>query len=223
VIRFLVMALWGVLLACGGGEPAQIGELNEAEALAQDSMLRDTSTILEVELPRRDELSLFGVGSHDFRGRFRAAASLCEDLRFLELMVRTDSLDTIMLFHIPESEESVAGPYVVSPPAADSFMVGSVRVGFQLLRGRTGWVFRGIVGSVELTEWGPRISGIFAVTMREVATGQITKISGQFKSVRILKADEDECAVTASAFVDPDSVRADPDSVVDPVVPAPGG
>jgi hypothetical protein len=223
VIRLVLIGMWGVLLACGGGGPIQSEELTEEEALAQDSILRDTATILEVELPRRDELSLFGVGSHDFRGRFRAAASLCEDLRFLELAVRTDSLDTIMLFHIPESEESVSGPYVVSPPTADSFMVGSVRVGFQLLRGRTGSVFRGIAGSVELTEWGARISGTFTVTMQEFATDRITKIRGQFKSVRILTAAEDECAVTASAFVNPDSAAAEPDSVVDPVVPASGG
>jgi len=223
VIRILLMGFWGVLLACGGDGPAQLGELNEAEVLAWDSTLRDTSTILEVELPRRGELSLFGVGSQDFRGRFRAAASLCEDLRFLELTVRTDSLDTIMVFHLPESEEAVAGPYVVSSPMEDYFKVGSVRVGLQLLRGRTGWVFRGIAGSVELTDWGSRISGTFAATMKEAATEQITKIRGQFESVRVLTADEDECAVTASAFVNPDSAAAEPDSAVDPVVPVPGG
>jgi len=222
VIRFLFVGLWGVLLACGGGGPAQFGELTEGEALEQDSILRDTSTILEVELPRREELSLFGVGSHDFQGRFRAVASLCEDLRFLELTVRTDSLDTIMLFHLPESEESAVGPYRVSSPMEDHFMVGSVRVGLQLLRGRTGSVFRGIAGSVELTDWGPRISGTFSATMREAATEQITKIRGQFKSVRIIAATEDECAVSASAFVDPDSAAAEPDSVVDPI-PASGG
>jgi hypothetical protein len=223
MIRFLFMGLWGVLLACGGGGPAQFEELSEEEALEQDSILRDTSTILEVEVPRRDELSFFGVGGRDFRGRFRATANLCEDLRFLELTVRTDSLDTIMLFHLPESEESAAGPYVVSSPMEEYFVVGSVRVGLQLIRGRTGWVSRGIGGSVELTEWGPRMSGTFAVTMREAATEQIMKIRGQFKSVRIFPADEAECAVAASAFVNPDSAADKPDSVVDPVAPAPGG
>ena len=219
----MLIGVWGVLLACGGGGPAQFGELTEAEALDQDSILRDTSTILEVELPRRGELSLFGVGSHDFRGRFRAVASLCEDLRFLELTVRTDSIDTIMLFHLPESEASAAGPYVVSSPMEDYFMVGSVRVGLQLLRGRMGSVFRGTAGSVELTDWGSRISGIFDVTVQEAATDQITKIKGQFKSVQILVATEGECAVTTSAFVNPESATTEPGSVMDPVVPAPGG
>lgn len=217
------MGFWGVLFACGGDGPAQLGELNEAEVVAWDSMLRDTSTILEVELPRRGELSLFGVGSQDFQGRFRAAATLCEDLRFLELTVRTDSIDVIILFHLPESEEAVAGPYMVSSPMEDYFMVGSVRVGLQLIRGRTGWVFRGIAGSVELTDGGSRISGTFAATMQGAATEQITKISGEFKSVRVLTADTGECAVSATAFVNPDSAAAEPDSVEGPVVPAPRG
>ncbi len=216
MIRVFFMGMWCVLLGCGGGGPAQIGELGDEEAVEQDSILRDTSTILELELPRSGELSLFGVGSHDFRGRFRAAATLCDDLRFLEVTVRTDSLDTIMLFHLPKSEESAAGPYVVSSPTEDYFVVGSVRVGLQLIRGRTGSVFRGIGGSVELTDWGRRISGSFTATMQEAATDQIMKIKGQFQGVRVLRADEDECAVTSSAFVTPDSVA-------DSLIPASGG
>ena len=214
--RLLFTGFWCVLLACRQVDPAQVEELGEEEALEQDSILRDTSTILKVELPRRGELSLYGVGSHDFQGRFRAEASLCKDLRFLQLQVGTDSLDTIMLFHLPESEESAAGPYLVSSPTEEYFVVGAVRMGLQIIRGRTGSVFRGIGGSVELTDWGPRISGTFTATMQEVATEQITKIQGEFTSVRILTAAEDECAVTSSAFVNPDSVA-------DSLVPAPGG
>ena len=223
MIRSCFAAACLIFVACSRTEPAQVENLTEEEVLAQDSMLRDTSTILEMEQPTRGELSLFGVGSHDFKGRFRATAGLCEQLRFVELTVRNDSLDTIMLFRLPDSDESAAGQYVVSSPLEDYFVVGSVRVGFQLIRGRAASVFRGIGGLVELTDWGSQISGTFAATMQEAATDQITKITGQFVDIRVDAADEDECATTAAAFVSADSTGLAPDTVVDSLVPALGG
>ena len=222
MIRLLFVAICFVSAACSRTDQAQVQDLTEEEVLAQDSILRDTSTVLELEQPARGELSLFGVGSHDFKGRFRATAGLCGQLRFLELTVRNDSLDTIMLFRLPESAEAAVGPYVVTSPMDDYFVIGSVRVGFQLIRGRAASVFRGIGGSVELTDWGPQVSGTFTATMQEAATDQITKIMGQFIDVRVDAGDDDECAVTAAAFVNADSAGVDLGTVRDSLVPASG-
>ena len=175
-----------------------------------EEMRADTSRVVEPEPPRRGELSMSGVGSHSFVERFRASARLCQDPRFLQLTVQTDSLDTIFLFYLPESDDAAVGDYAVARSTDDLFQVGSVRLGLQLIRGRTGSVFRGMNGFVTISRLDGRMSGTFESVIQEEATEAVTKIRGRFASVRVHDTPESECALTAATFVDADSLEAVP-------------
>lgn len=205
------------LLACGGTDSAEPEELTDEEVLELEEALADTSRVMEVEPPRRGELSLSGVGSHEFLGRFRAAAGLCQDPRFLQLTVQTDSLDTIFLFHLPGTEEAIVGDYEVVRATEELFEVARVRIGLQLIRGRVGSIFRGVQGVATLAAFDGRVSGHFEAAIEEVGTEAIAKIRGRFNSVLVHDIPEDNCALAAAAFVDVDSVasvaRTEPDTL----------
>ena len=213
-MRWLALCCVAAGLGCGETDTPDPTEMRtEDEVMAEMEALSDTSTIPTLEQPNRGELSIAGVGSHVFGGRFSATAYRCDEPRFLSLIVRTDSVDTIFLFHVPEEPPTAA--YQVAPSTARLFAEGEVRIGVQLIRGRIGSILRGITGGVELVQAGGRASGDFEATLHEAATEAVTKILGEYREVEIRAADPDECALNASAFVELEPT----DSLAGPVAP----
>lgn len=213
MIREILSCLILGTVACGGSELAEPDDLAISEAIAKGEKLRDTSTVLEPQVPESGELTIAAVGNHNFEGRFSATARICEDLRFLEVTVRTDSVDVIFLFNLPPNDDDVPGDFTVVSATDSLFAVGDVRVGVQIIRGRVGSVFRGTAGAISLTDWGRRIAGTFEVMIREAASESVTKTAGAFRGIRVRATDPAECALTSTGFASDSVPIADPDSL----------
>lgn len=206
MIREMTCCLVLGSVACGGSEPAEPDDLAISEAIGEGEKIRDTSTVLEPQTPESGELTIAAVGNLNFEGRFSATARMCEDLRFLEVTVRTDSVDVIFLFNLPPDDDDVRGDFVVALATDSLFAVGDVRVGIQIIRGRVGSVFRGTAGAISLTDWGRRMGGTFEVTIQEAASESVSKTAGAFRGIRVRPNDPAECALTSTGFAPPDSV-----------------
>ncbi len=198
---------WIVVLAaaCGGDGAAPPDEvMNEDSLMVLEALSQDTATVPLVPPHRSGSVAMAGTGGHPFSAVNTASATRCADSGLLEITGRSDTMDVILLLRTADPAETA---YAIHPPT-DSFPPGSARTGMLLARGRTGFVFQGIAGSVTLDASGRRVSGTFEMLLQETALEQVTRVHGAFTRIAVNPASAALCQLNLAIFT-PDSTAAD--------------
>ncbi|UCD23834.1 MAG: hypothetical protein JSW51_12490 [Gemmatimonadota bacterium] len=134
-----------------------------------------------------------------------AAAGYCEK-GMLELYAEDDSSGTVVVLHFPDSIPLGEYPIVLAGPlGAES---REARIGVQVFDGREAFALQAFMGSLEITEFGDRVSGRFASTLREMDADVLTRYVGVFNDVRASVFPEDYCKV----LYPEDDAQMEPDS-----------
>jgi hypothetical protein len=130
-------------------------------------------------------------GAFSINKAWEAEAGFCDGGVLLEFYAVDDSSGTVIVLQHPDSD--VIGEYAVALADSVNPEERAARIGVQVLEEGEASGLQAIVGSLEVTEAGDRISGRFTSTIRELNSGMLTRYVGVFSNVRLKVLSEDYC------------------------------
>jgi hypothetical protein len=141
-------------------------------------------------------------------GAWAAVARMCEDPPMMQVIAQEPGIGILVLLQLPpENQRLTDYPVTIveygAPPAPAS------QIGVQLFQGGAASAFQAMEGQVSVYGFGDRISGQFAVILREIASGDGQKYAGVFESVPIEQIPVDDCRRVKEALEQPDSTASD--------------
>jgi len=145
-------------------------------------------------------------GDFPINQAWEAEAGFCDGGVLLELYAESNSSGTVIVLQHPDSD--VIGEYAVVLADSVNPAERAARIAVQVFAGREAFGFQAIMGSLEVTEVGDRISGRFTATLRELDGGVLTRYVGVFRNVRVNLLAEDYCR----ELYPEQEPQADPDS-----------
>ena len=205
IARNLMVCLTLVgLAACGGkGEDGEPGR-DVATLESEDVITVDTLPMPEFPESRSGWLIANSAGAYDLRGEWEARAAMCDDPPVLEVLAERPGFGTLVLLQLPEPDARLTRyPIVIAdsgappPPAA--------QIGVQLFQDRNSYAFQGLSGEVELYGFAERVSGRYAVTLREIQTDNEAKFVGVFEAIPIEPLSAEMCLAMKEAMAAADS------------------
>lgn len=192
------------LAACGGKEESGEREGDVAALESEDPISVDTVPMPDFPEPRRGWLVASSAGAYDLRGEWQARAAICDDPPVLEVLADQPGFGTLILLQLPAPDARLTRyPIVVvdsgvpEPPAA--------QIGVQLFQDRSSHAFQGLSGEVEVYGFAERVSGRYAVTLREIQTDDEAKYAGVFDGIPIEPLPAEMCLAMKEALAAADS------------------
>ncbi len=152
------------------------------------------------------KLVVISDGDFSINKAWEAEAGFCDGGILLELYAESDSSGTVIVLQHPDSD--VIGEYAVILADSVNPAERAARIAVQVFAGREAFGLQAIMGSLEVTEVGDRISGRFTATLRELDGGVLTRFVGVFRNVRVNLLAEDYCR----ELYPEQEPQADPDS-----------
>lgn len=203
VSLFLSILLLG-LAACGGKEEDGAQEGDVAALEREGPVTVDTIPMPDYPEPRRGWLVARSAGAFELGGEWQARAAICDDPAVLEVLAEQPGFGTLILLQLPAPDARLARyPITVvdsgapEPPAA--------QIGVQLFQDRNAHAFQGLSGEVEIYGFAERVSGRYAVVLREIQTDDEVKFAGVFDGIPVEPLPADMCSAMKEALAAADS------------------
>ena len=164
--------------------------------------------------PRSGYLVGVSEGPYDLDGVWGAEAQTCETPRMLQVISWEHGMGTLMVFDIREQADPVAEySVVIGDDRLTARPPPFVRFGVQQLARARAVAFQGWDGTVEITSYDERVvSGRFAVSLREVQSGDVGLYAGTFERIPIAAPSDSGCVILGpmgSAMEPADSTAPD--------------
>lgn len=195
------------LLACGERQDGGEQEAALATLDSEDPVTLDSVPMPDYPDPRRGWLVANSAGPYPLRGEWPARAATCDDPPVLEVLAEQPGFGTLILLQLPAPDSRMTRyPIVVvdsgapEPPAA--------QIGVQRFEGRNSYAFQGLAGEVELYGLADRVSGRYAVTLREIQTDNEAKYVGVFEGIPLQALPPEQCQAMKEALAAADSTGA---------------
>lgn len=191
--------------ACGGTEQGDQQAPAQAvtDTASSDTMPRDTA-LADLAMPEappaaRGELSMRSNGTVALDGEWEARAGRCAEPPMMQILVQQQLDGVILLLALP-SNGTVVGHYPVTlveegPPEGPAAQAAVQRI----IEGRPyGWQARD--GEVEIVAFdNDRVSGRYALTVRNINTNEPSRIAGSFLGVPTITLAREQCVDTTAA------------------------
>ena len=199
--RALIVAL--CLTSCTSGDregdSSVPGGASVAAADQVDSLL--------AEMPRHPRapggrLVAVSAGNRDLSGQAAARAGRCEEPSMVQIVAEDvnessgESWAVLLLLQVPEEEKTGEYPVAIvesgfpEPPAA--------QIAVQVISSGRVEAFQGSTGSAEIYAFDDRISGRFAITVRNINNQDLIQIAGSFRAIEILELPAESCLAAAA-------------------------
>jgi len=137
------------------------------------------------------KLVVISDGDFSINRAWAAEAGFCDGGVLLELYAEGDSSGTVIVLQHPDND--VIGDYAVVLADSVNPEERAARIGAQVFEGGDAFGLEAIMGSLEVTEVGDRISGRFTSTIRELDSRVLTRYVGVFSNVPMNLLSEDYC------------------------------
>jgi hypothetical protein len=116
----------------------------------------------------------------------------------LQVVAQEPGAGTLVLLQLPPADERVT-TYPVALIEAGFPEPPASQVGVQLFVGRNSFAFQAMDGDVEVYAFGARVSGRYAVSLREIASSDTVLYAGVFHGIPIEPIPEDQCLAAKQA------------------------
>ncbi len=123
----------------------------------------------------------------------------------LEVVAEQPGVGTLVLLQLPQADSRLTRyPVTVvdvgapAPPAA--------QVAVQLFQERAAYAYQALEGEVEVYGFDERISGRFAVTLREISSDESLRYAGVFHGIPIEVLPEEQCRQVQEALEPSDTL-----------------
>lgn len=212
VVTFL--AIGGFAIACGEASEEQVDEPTPTVAetpageVEQEPVPSDSFTMPDFPEARRGYLVAAGAGRYTLDGAWEATARMCNDPPMMQLLAQQPGIGTLVLLQLPQENERLTD-YPVTIVERGAPAAPASQIGVQVFQRGNVSTFQALEGEVTVFGFGQRISGQFAVTLREITTEELQKYAGTFQSVPIEEIPEDDCRRLREALAAPDSSVSD--------------
>lgn len=203
VSLFLGLVLMG-LAACGAKEEGGEQEGDVATLEREGPVTVDTIPMPDYPEPRRGWLVARSAGAYELSGEWQARAAICDDPAVLEVLADQPGFGTLILLQLPVPDArltrypiTVVDSGAPEPPAA--------QIGVQMFQDRSAHAFQGLSGEVEIYGFAERLSGRYAVVLREIQTDDEVNFAGVFDGIPVEPLPADMCAAMKEALAAADS------------------
>jgi hypothetical protein len=205
-----LLAIGSIAIACGepAEEPAEEPTPVAVDQPEEDPIPFDSLPMPDFPEPQRGRLVVRGAGSYMLDGAWEAVARMCDDPPMMQVVAQEPGIGTLVLLQLPpESGRLTDYPVTIveqgAPPAPAS------QVGVQIFQGGAASAFQAMEGQVSVYGFDDRISGRFAVILREISSGDGQKYAGVFENVPIEPIAVEDCLRVKEAMEQPDSTVSD--------------
>jgi hypothetical protein len=189
-------------------EQAEVASTTADEQPNEEPVPFDSLPMPDFPEPQRGRLVAVGAGSYDLDGAWPAVARMCEDPPMMQVIAQEPGIGALVLLQLPEAGQRLTD-YPVSiveegapdPPAS--------QVGVQLFLSGAASAFQAMEGQVSVFEFEERISGRFAVILREIGSGDGQKYAGVFQGISIEQIPEEDCLRVRQSLEPADSSASD--------------
>jgi hypothetical protein len=203
-LRRLACIALGAAVGCGRGDRVEYDPevvIDSVQPLPAESLSMPAYPDME-----RGRLDASSTGFFDITGSWTAKAETCDDPPILVVQALSSgarSFGVIILFHL--SSEGRLGTYrIVTADSTDTSGAAAL-IGVQDHRQRLGHTYEAYAGSAELSVFDGRVSGRFAVTMRDFQSDVRVKYAGVFHELPVERFPEAFCRAYAEGVVPSDS------------------
>jgi hypothetical protein len=176
--------------------------VEEVEPQANDSLVMP-----EYPDPQRGRLVARSAGLYELGGAWEARAGICEDPAMLELVAEQPGIGTLVLLQLPPAEERVTR-YPVAIVESGPPQPPASQVGVQVFKASNAHAFQALEGDVEVYAFGERISGRYAVTLREISSDDRAMTAGVFEAVGIERLPDEQCQAVKEQYEAVDSTSS---------------
>jgi len=192
-LGFVLLATAVLVVACKRGNRVAYDPgvmIDSVPPLPAESLSMPEYPALE-----RGHLNGSSTGYFDLTGSWTAQAETCDDPPMLVVQALSPgdrSIGIIALIHLPpEGDRLITYPIVTVDSGA---AIGAVaRIAVQDHRQRVGHSYEAYAGSLELSEFDDRVSGRFAVTMRDFQSDVAVKYAGVFHELPLARFPDAYC------------------------------
>ena len=204
-----------LLVGFGCGEPPEdtapesVSPEEEQEPVRPQVVPIESIPMPELPEPRRRFLVATSAGSQDLSGEWEARAAICDDLGVLQVLADTPGFGTLLLFQMLGAGERV-GVYPISHAETGAPEPPASQIGVQLFRDGDAFAYQGDEGEVELTAVDERVTGRFAVTLREITTDERVRFTGIFDRVPVESLPQEQCGAIERALFAADTTDQEP-------------
>lgn len=180
-------------LACGG-QPELLNDIQrEPDTRRTLLTVEELPPMPSYPTPRRGRLVTQSAGDHDIHGAWEGHAGLCEEIGIMEIYAGPPGLGTALLLRMPEGNP--LGIYPVVAADADFPDVPAALIAVQVFQDPEAFGFQAFTGQLELSEFGDKVSGRFASTLREISIDMLTHYVGVFDGIPVEPLSTDYCQV----------------------------
>lgn len=205
-----LLAIGSIAVACG--EPAEEPTEEEAPVAVNEPEEQpipfDSLPMPAFPEPQRGRLVVRGAGPYMLDGAWPAVARMCDDPAMMQVIAQEPGIGTLVLLQLPPDGQRLAD-YPVTIVEQGAPVAPASQVGVQLFQGGAASAFQGMEGQVSVYDFGSRVSGRFAVILRDISSGDRQKYAGVFESVPIEQIAVEDCLRVKEAMEPPDSVVSD--------------
>jgi hypothetical protein len=202
----VLVVLSATSLGCGEREEGSVPEAAPM-ALPDTSASNDTLLMPEFPEPRRGQIVASGAGAYELDATWTGRAAACEDPPVMEILGERPGIGVLVLLQLPGDNRATSYPVTIVEQGAPEPPASQIAV--QALEGTGGRAFQGWEGTVEISGLDSRVSGRFAVTLRETSTNDLQKYAGVFQGILIEPLPEEQCRQIKEALTALDSTAAD--------------
>jgi hypothetical protein len=187
----------GLLAACGGEAEEQQAAPESADFLDEDAPVPPLE-MPDYPVQQRGRLVGRAAGPYEIDGAWEARAGICEDPPMLQVVAQEPGTGTLVLLQLPPEGERVTS-YPVALIETGFPEAPASQIGVQLFVGRNSYAFQAMEGDVEVYAFGERVSGRYAVSLREIGSGDTALYAGVFHAVPIEPIPEEQCLAAKEA------------------------
>lgn len=202
--QFGCIVVVAAMVGCGRGDRVQYDPevvIDSVQPLPAESLSMPAYPDME-----RGRLDALSTGFFDITGSWTARAEVCDDPPILVVQAMSSgarSFGVIVLFHLPS--EGRFGTYRIVTVDSTHPSGAAALIGVQDHRQRLGHTFEAYAGSAELSAFDERVSGRFAVTMRDFQSDVHVKYAGVFHELPVDRFPDAFCREYGEGGVPSDS------------------
>ena len=199
-------------LACGQAPDAQDDGPRDPDA----GRTRHTIDELPPRPPfpesRNGRLVAVSAGDYEIQGAWRTRAGVCEEIGIVEMYAGRPDSGTAIVLRLPDDE--ALGEYPVVAAAAEFPPAPAALIAVQVFDPPDALGFQAYHGMLELLEFGDRLSGRFAATLRDVSLDILTHYVGVFANIPVESLAADYCeSLRNSTFPTESTIDSDSSTV----------
>jgi len=190
------------VVACRGKPEQQVANQDVLEG--EDRVAADSIAMPGYPEAHRGYLVARSAGVYTLDGEWQAHAASCDDPPVLQVLAEQPGFGALILLQMPPSAERLTR-YPITIVDSGVPVAPAAQIGVQVFQDRNSYAFQGLSGDVEIYGFANRVSGRFAVTLREIRTDNEAKLAGVFDGIPIEPLPEEMCRAMRESLAAPDS------------------